>query len=269
MYNKLIFKIMEAIQVNRTITKRMSVTSLLQRFMFLMGIIIMSMTFTACVEDDDGEEGGNDGASNSNYRVKKLVLTSTNPSFEDNFHWDVTYNGDGTVKRIDQYKTATNEHWSWWIYTANLDGQVAKSEPSTAFGLADAPVWVCEWVYDAFKKPVTASGYSPGVTSSMEMTYSYNASGQLISLTKTWIVGPIYTHVEIEIQYDTKGRITKTIGSINGQTTQHTWTYNSDGNPHTITGPYSATDSTPVIHTFQYEKGKSNYSPIEIYFDLG
>jgi len=232
--------------------KRLSVK--LQRLLMIMvAIIVASMTITACLEDENGEDpddNGNSGGGVAGKRLKGYEQTSSKP--EHYLKMEYSYNSDGTLNRVNQYDKASTLV-QYFIYTNNPDGtlsrMVLKNENYET---------VYEYFYNSNKTLQKAQVLFSGILYG-NIEYTFENGKKTREMVRN--ISSEMTQL-FEYSYDNRGRRTTTTETnyIPPNTRQYTRTYNSDGTLQKVTFAYGYGDNTPVTIAFTWENGKSTYN---------
>jgi len=243
------------------ISNQKSISVKLQRLLMIMvAIIVASMTITACLEDENGEnpdDNGNGGGGVAGKRLKTVVFTCSKP-LNQFVRVEYSYNSDGTLKRLNHYDNSS-KLLSYSDVTNNSDGL---SQKAVLYSNDGSVLMIDNFTYNSDKtlKKNQVDYYNNGVISyTLDYEYKYE-NGKRIRI-------EIYNNgLEIanwKYDFDNKGRITTTVYTLYqaGQTFSMTYTrtYNSDGTIQKVTHPLSFVDDTPVTETYTWENGKTTF----------
>jgi len=240
---------MATIQVNKKEKKQANVMCILNRFMLLMGIIIATMAFNACGEEN-GENPDNPDNGSGGITGKRLkTQTQTTGTVDAYVRVEWTYNSDGTIKQRDHYNDS-GQKVQYYTYSYNSDG----TRNQYKFYNNSSLLITLNYSYDANKKPKQAQGTT---TSGANYTFDYTfQNGRKIREVQTTTVGVASVTITFEQKYDANGRRTTTTETGTNGTRQYTRTYNSDGTLQKVTFPHW-TDGSTITYTYTWEDGKT------------
>jgi len=241
----------------------------LQRLLILMTAIMMALvTFTACDEDENGEDDPNGNGGVSGKRVKSTLSTCSAPGYV-NFRTDITYNSDGTVKRTDTYDPTSSKLLWYCIVTSNSNGTTAKSVLYDQINVGTTLEETFFYNSDKTIQKIQSDTFKDGVkagTVIWEFTYAYGKK-----IRQTYHTEGSSDLGEIIFNYDAGGRRTTSVttyyydGGRQSPTITHTRTYNADGTVQKVTYPYGYDgDSQMITYEYTWENGKTTMD-----FDMG
>jgi hypothetical protein len=242
---------MDSIKVN---PKRMSVK--LQRLLMFMAAIMMALvTFTACIEDENGDENGGEngnGGGVAGKRIKSWLLTDETGSYT---RTEYTYNSDGSIKQVDQYNSPSNR-FQYGVYTNLSDGRFDKTDHFFVSTDMQFMTSKSQFSYDSNKKlqKMQTDTYINGsLSASQTIDYTFQNGKKTREVTD---VGGGMVRV---YEYDGQGRRTvtnETLNSVNW-TRQYVRAYNTDGTLNKVTYPNNMVQNITITITCTWENGKS------------
>ena len=265
-------------RINLFERKSMSVKTFKRLLMMMAAIMMAFATFTSCNEDEDpsddpdeienGDNGNNGGVSGK----RLITMVQTTGPIDGPARSEMSYNSDGTVKRVDQYDVSS-KLILYTTYTCNSDGTKHKEELYDVSNSSNPQLFYeYTYSYDANKKPLKAEGtyFLNGINMTVTIDYTFqNGRKTHEVLTSLSSVSQEIVTIEYDITYDNNGRrstTTETHSSLG--TRKYTRTYNSDGTLQKVTYPYgyNGSDNRTVTNEFKWENGKKTWNEDDFYW---